>query len=527
MTQAATAGNRGAKMNGLMNMNLTTKINLFVAVTLFAVIAALGYWNNSLEVKKMRELVERRDIATVSPAAGTEDIEASIRRRRLQTAAAAAVVVLVTTCAIAALVHLFVDRPLQSLMRGIRRFRDGAAFKPIHVCGKDEIGELANEFNTMAATLEAREKSLKHTRDYLMGIVENSADLIVTLDINDRIEMFNRGAERILGCGRAEMIGRDWKELFFNESNEERFLDALKEEKGVDGFEVGLRHRSGRCVHTLLTKARLWDTAGNIVGKILIGADITAYKAMQDRMIASERLAAIGQAVVQINHSTKNILNTLTGGAYMVKTAMKKEDTDMLEQGWAMVETGIGRIKDLCRDMLDFTRTGALDMKPGSICGLISEVVDSARHYDMARGIIIRCDVSSDIPDIMFDPRALHTAILNLVLNAVDACRLGNKRNGGEVTVTAAAGEDNVIIEVRDNGCGIPDDKIDEVFQPFFSTKFTEGNGLGLPVTKKIITEHGGGISVRSSINIGTTFTVTLPLIPASQREHHLQLLKG
>lgn len=445
-------------------------------------------------------------------------LAAGIQRRKAHTAVFAVVLFVSVTGLISIFIWLFTGRPLKRLMGAMRRISKGSFDERIPVSGSDEIAELAREFNAMAAGIEEKETSLRQTRDYLLGIVENSADIIITLSPNDTVETFNRGAERILGFPRREIIGWDWKSLFFDEREHALFLEEIEKKKRLEGFEARLRHKNGDSIHVMLTESRLWGTSGNIIGKILIGVDITEYRAVQQRLIQHERLAAIGTAITQILHGTKNILNNFQGGAYMVNTALKKDNPQMLREGWDIVQRGIERITELTRDMLDFSRARSLDLKPGSINALAQEVIWSVRETAKKHSVRIFSELDPDLPTVVFDAKAMHTALMNVVSNAIDACRWHDYPAGveGEVRVRTRADESagNAFIEVRDNGTGIPRDKLDKIFIPFYSTKFSDGNGLGLSITKKTVREHGGGIKVDTEPGSGSAFIITLPLKP-------------
>lgn len=445
-------------------------------------------------------------------------VQAAVNRRKAQTLAAGVTTVLAVTGLIALFMWFAVDRPLGALIKNMKRIAEGRHNVQIEVRSRDEIGALAATFNTMASRLDDKEDSLKKTRDYLIGIVENSSDIIITVGPYERIETFNRGAERILGYSRREVVGSDWKQLFLDDAELQAFTAEVSSQRRVEGFEAHLKHRSGHSVAVLLTESLLWGTKGETMGKILIAVDITQYKEVQKQLIRHERLAAVGKAVAQIHHSSKNILNAFTGGSYMVNTALKKGDSAMLREGWEIIENAIARISSVTQDMLDFSRAGGLNIKTGSLASLAQEVIWSIKDVARQHGITLISQLPDGIPDVAFDPKVIHTALMNLLTNAMDACRFKDYPQGetGEIVVRVRESADQrfVCLEVQDNGGGIAHNDITHIFTPFFSTKYSEGNGLGLPITQKAARDHGGDLEVRSEPGAGTTFILTLPVNP-------------
>lgn len=443
-------------------------------------------------------------------------VQAAINRRKAQTLTAGLATVLAVTALIAVFMWFSVDRPLGALIKNMKRIAAGRHNLHLDVRSNDEIGQVARTFNTMAARLDEKEDSLKKTRDYLLGIVENSSDIIITVGPYERIETFNRGAERILGYSRREAVGRDWKTLFQNEEELRAFTAEVDTQPRVEGFEATLRHKSGDSVTVLLTESRLWGNGGQTIGKILIAVDITKYKEVQKQLIQHERLAALGTAVAKIHHSSKNILNAFKGGSYMVNTALKKGDDALLKEGWEIIESAIARISSVTQDMLDFSRAGGLDIKPGSLAPLAQEVIWSVKGAARENNVTIVSQFPDSIPDVAFDHKVIHTALMNLIANAMDACRFKNYPAGqsGEIVVRLRESQDRrfVRLEVQDNGGGVADKDLDRIFTPFYSTKYSEGNGLGLPITLKAARDHGGDLEVQSRDGAGSTFILSLPV---------------
>ena len=183
------------------------------------------------------------------------------------------------------------------------------------------------------------------------------------------------------------------------------------------------------------------------------------------------------------------------------------------------MDQGISRMTDLTRDILDFTRGKTLNLIPASLNDIAAEVADTVSYFALRDNVRITFDPDPAIPCARLDPGTIHSVLMNLVTNALDACRDKTYDNGDCPSIhmrTFSNPDDSVSVEVRDNGSGIPQEILEKVFAPFFSTKFSKGNGLGLAIAQKNIREHGGKILVFSTPGTGATFTVTLPASPGA-----------
>jgi signal transduction histidine kinase len=286
----------------------------------------------------------------------------------------------------------------------------------------------------------------------------------------------------------------------------------------VANYETQFLRKDRTPVDIILTLSRLRDSKGNPIGTFGISKDVTEYKRLQNQLIQSERLAAIGQASASIIHSIKNILNSLKGGSYMIKTGLGKNDLELAREGWGVAQTGIDRISELAKDMLDFTKTQKSSIEPGSINDVVAEVCLAMTKTPEAQNVVdLTWDLDEGIPPVIIDRKAIFNAVMNLISNAIDAC-IDHEYESGDhqwVKVRTYLETDNghVCIEVKDNGGGISGELKERIFSPFFSTKSNKGTGLGLAITMKIIREHDGTLLLDTLPGQGSTFTIKLPVI--------------
>jgi signal transduction histidine kinase/pSer/pThr/pTyr-binding forkhead associated (FHA) protein len=253
--------------------------------------------------------------------------------------------------------------------------------------------------------------------------------------------------------------------------------------------------------------------------------DTSYYKAL----VQAERLAAVGQTIASLSHHIKNILQGVRGGSYLIEMGLRDHDgsaadseqdpaaaqkaVDTIRKGWAIVERNQERISSLVMDMLTFSKEREPDPRPSDLNQIAAEVIDLLASRAEELSVELAWRPARNMPTLMFDPEALHRAILNVVTNALDACE---EREDGRVIVSSRYDEALKIahIVVEDNGAGIAPDDLEAIFTVFISRKGGRGTGLGLPVTRKILEEHGGQIHVDSTVGQGSRFTLELPAAP-------------
>lgn len=237
----------------------------------------------------------------------------------------------------------------------------------------------------------------------------------------------------------------------------------------------------------------------------------------QQALLKAERLAAMGQTIAMLSHHIKNILQGVRGGSYLIEMGLRDHTEDMVRKGWGIVERNQGKIYHLVMDMLTFSKDRQPVLEPANLNETVNEVFEMMQPQAGERGVELKCDLSPDVPMTSFDSEGIHRAVLNLVINAIDAVE------GGESgTVLIKTGHDRqadtVFVAVIDNGPGIPQDQMSRIFNVFESTKGGRGTGLGLPVSQKIVREHGGEIQVDSKPGEGSRFVLSWPRIEGAHR---------
>lgn len=255
--------------------------------------------------------------------------------------------------------------------------------------------------------------------------------------------------------------------------------------------------------------------------KLMVAIAHQAALAVEDTsyysaMVHAERLAAMGQTIATISHHVKNILQGIRGGSFLIDEGLKRDDNEAVRRGWKIVEKNQEKISSLVMDMLAFSKERQPDPIASDWNELAADVVELMQSRAKEANVELTFQPAAGLPELVFDPELLHRAVLNVVTNAIDACE---KIEPGRVAVTTSYCPDKqrISIAVADNGEGIAPDDIKKIFSVFESRKGARGTGLGLPVSQKIVREHGGEIHVSSTLGAGSRFTLEIPAVLPSE----------
>jgi signal transduction histidine kinase len=294
--------------------------------------------------------------------------------------------------------------------------------------------------------------------------------------------------------------------------------DCLVKETFEDGKlhtkEETLTTRDRRKVDVVVYTMPVKNSRGEISAVVEMFTDITEVKRLH------KQLTLMGRAVAGMAHRIKNILMGLEGGIFVVNTGMEEDDKAQIVEGWEMVERNVKRVSNVVMDLLYCSKERVPQFKDDvNLQEVLEEVHQLYRKKTMDEDIEMRLE-TSETPIIgRFDPDGIHSLLCNLVSNAIDGCRFDLDDTKEDHTITMRCELDDegaTVIEVEDDGGGIPEEFSQKVFEDFFSTKGTEGTGVGLLVVQKVAQEHGGNVNFSSAPGKGTKFRITIPPVASS-----------
>ncbi|MGO9571441.1 MAG: sensor histidine kinase, partial [Desulfomonilaceae bacterium] len=223
--------------------------------------------------------------------------------------------------------------------------------------------------------------------------------------------------------------------------------------------------------------------------------------------------------IAGMSHSVKNVLSGLEGGVYVVDSGLRSGRDDRVRMGWEMVKKNVEKVSDLVKDILYASKERQPEYQECDPAAILRDVYDLYEGKASAKGIELIKDFEPSMDIGLVDPKGVHSAVSNLVANAIQACNTATGRDRHHVTISGRLENARLFIQVADDGIGIPEHVRQNLFTKFYSTKGSKGTGLGLVVTRKIVEEHGGTIKVESTPGKGTTFFIEVPLRPAEQNK--------
>lgn len=381
--------------------------------------------------------------------------------------------------------------------------------------GKIEIRKKLEEYTTnLEDKISEATREIQRKSSFQSKLIKSSNDGIVATDENLQIVVFNPEAERIFGQTREEVVSRlELAELIPGELAR-AVGKAFSEHFGKDlaWKETEICDKKGSKVPVRFSGSILYEE-DRVVGSVAFFQDLREIKELEQELIRSERLAAIGQTVAGVAHGVKNILHGFKGGSYLVETGLKKNDILKLQEGWQMVKRNIERTSGLVMDLLSYAKQREPEYQQCVPNDIVKDVCELFALTAEENRVKLLQDLDQSLEEAVLDPQTLHRSLSNLISNGLDACILEQDPDKSlQVTVKTRAEEGKWIrLEVIDNGSGMSQEVQKILFTSFFSTKGAKGTGLGLLVTRKLIEEHQGKIEVTSTPGQGSTFRVWLP----------------
>jgi len=346
-------------------------------------------------------------------------------------------------------------------------------------------------------------------------LLDQAQDAILVRDLDDRISYWNKSAERLYGWTHDEVIGRDAKELLYRElpAGFEEAERAIRENGEWSG-ELSQVTKEGRDIVVLSRWTLVCDDHGQPHQKLIVNTDVTEQKRLENEVQRAAQLSFVGELAAGLAHEIKNPLAGIQGAVDIL--IRRREKTDPEREALEGMRHEVTRIDGTVRALLDRARPRLVSVKAMSLSDVVRRAVNLSRGqlgHSMSRGG--RVTISYEPPDdplvVNIDAAQIEDAVLNLIINAIDATE-----GAGEVKVRVStdqetADREDAVIEVSDNGRGISEEDRARIFNPFFTTR-SEGTGLGLPAVRRIARAHGGTVVVESKLGQGSTFTIRLPL---------------
>ncbi len=359
-----------------------------------------------------------------------------------------------------------------------------------------QLKEKERELERLKSLAEQRAENVESYNENILQCVTSG---VMTFDRNGCASTINRAAEDMLGISRAQVSGRNCRDIFGNGDICRAVLDTIERKLPSTRMETTLERPQGRAWFGFNT-AVLADRQGEALGVILSFSDLTEVKRLQEQMELKERLTALGEMSAGIAHELRNPMAVISGYLNLLSKKIDPAGQAIIRD----ITTEINGMNRIIGDLLAFARPASLNRIAVSIKemleGCLSNVLQAKDADTKISAVLEVDDVNASL-----DEGLMRQAFSNLFQNALEAMP-----EGGTLTVKAQGGRD-LTVAIADTGTGIPPETIKKIFLPFFTTK-DKGVGLGLALAHKIVLSHGGRIEVESIEGRGTSFRVTIPV---------------
>jgi PAS domain S-box-containing protein len=358
-------------------------------------------------------------------------------------------------------------------------------------------------------------EEVTYLKGFLEDLIENANALIMVVNREREVIVFNRALSRLLGRPREEVLGEELAALVPDADRDrvEALLDRAFDGQAATGVELRLALAGGAAARVAANTSAIYGASGEVEGVMVIGQDQTLLHALQDRAEQAQKLAEIGRLAAGIVHELNNPLTAVTAyaDALVTKLSAANHDPADVEKLRRILEAG-QRIHRFSRDLIAYARPARDEMELVDLTRLVQQAAQMCEP--VLRSASARIEQRLEpVPPVWGVRGSLLQVFVNLVTNAAHAL----EPNGGTVTLELAPAGDHVAARVKDDGQGMQPDVKRRAFEPFFTTKPDgQGSGLGLSIVQGIVSRHRGAITVESVPGQGTTFTVMLPVKPGA-----------
>ncbi|HXZ40358.1 MAG TPA: PAS domain S-box protein [Terriglobales bacterium] len=378
----------------------------------------------------------------------------------------------------------------------------------------DTSGKIVRYQGTLVDVTERRamERALRQQEEFQRYLLESFPDLILVIDLNETYSFVSARVRDLLGYTREELLGKKLEEQDHSPELLTLVRDLLVGRKPFDSCEYGARHRDGSWRTMRASASPLFDPTGKVSGVVVSVRDITVQKKLEEQVIQSERLAAMGQMIGGFAHELNNPLTSVLGMSELLQDSpLPDASRKQLETLQQQARRAVGIVQNL----MYFSRPPAPGKSSIDLGELVQRTLDLHAYSLRKNNIAVDFLREGSLPPVTGDAHQLMQVFLNLIFNSEQAMR--EVRDRGTLRIRLEKGKKNASVIFQDDGPGIPPDILPNIFDPLYTTKRPgRGTGLGLSICKAILREHNGNVEAASGPGGGAVFTVTLPVAEAS-----------
>jgi PAS domain S-box-containing protein len=379
----------------------------------------------------------------------------------------------------------------------------------------DEAGAIIRYQGTLTDVTEQRkmESALRQQEQFRQKLLESFPDLILVVDLEERYTFASSRIRDLLGYRPEELVGKKIEDL---QDHSPEFLSLYRDvASGKQLFaacEYGALHRDGSWRTMRASASQFFDSENKLSGVIISVRDITVEKKLEQQIIQSERLAAMGQMIGGFAHELNNPLTTIVGVSDLLREG---ENSEARIKQLNMLHQQARRATEIVQNLMYFSRPPAPGKTPVNLSELVTRTLHLHAYSLRKSNITVDFLPEESLPQITGDPHQLMQVFLNLMLNAEQAIR--EARDKGTLRIRLRKTDGHIQVVFEDDGPGIAPEILPNIFDPFYTTRRPgRGTGLGLSICKAVLKEHFGNIEATSASGGGAVFTVSLPIPPRS-----------
>ncbi len=422
-----------------------------------------------------------------------------------------AIVAVITALALLATAWVM-TAPLHRLAERIRELARRELLDPKEI---EEIIEKAREPEEVAALTLALEQALTamvNLKRSIHGIIETMEGGILAADEEGRLQLINSAAREIMGL-EGSLVGRPLRQIVPSPEGNTAFiaiLDELLNEQITYSRprEIQIVNGRGETLELGVATSLIPGEEGKILSSVVVILDLTELVELQERVRKADRLSALGSMATKVAHEIRNPLGSVKGLGQLVLES--EEEGSETYRYMERIVREVDRLSNIVDELLDYSQRRPLTLDSVDLNDVVREGLDMARFREGDHAPTLLQELDLSLSPIRMDRNRFLQAVLNVLVNALQAI----DSDGGVVTVSTFREETTkggqIVLEISDNGPGIPPDVLDHIFDPFFTTK-EDGSGLGLSIAHTIVREHEGVLEVDSKLGQGTTFRILLP----------------
>jgi PAS domain S-box-containing protein len=396
-----------------------------------------------------------------------------------------------------------------------RKDRSAAVFLDSSRAVWDASGNIIRYQGTLVDITEKRkmERQLEQQDEFRSRLLESFPDLILVVDLEERYTFVSSRARELLGYEPHEMLGKKISELEDHAPEmASLYHTVVSGKQAFASAEYAARHRDGSWRTMRAAGSQLVDGEGRLSGVIMSVRDITVERKLEQQIVQSERLAAMGAMIGGVAHELNNPLTSIMGVSELLQDT---ETNETSRKQLAMLQQQARRAAEIVQNLTYFSRPPAAGKSKVNLAEVVERTLNLHAYSLRKNNITVDFLKQAGVPYALGDPHQLMQVFLNLVLNAEHAIR--EVRDKGTLRIRLGSGEGSVWVSFHDDGPGIPKEILSSIFDPFYTTKRPgRGTGLGLSICKSVLKEHNGTVEAANAADGGAVFTVTLPMSPGA-----------